>query len=55
MNRIPRLLSVLLLLGSAGLYGCAGHQNSEHALQSANADFQKVKGDTNVLRSAPKT
>jgi hypothetical protein len=54
MNRIPRVLSVCLLLGSAGLYGCAGHQSSEQALQGANADFQKVKGDTNVLRSAPK-
>lgn len=54
MNRFPRVLSVCLLLGSAGLYGCAGHQNSEQALQSASADFQKVKGDTNVLRSAPR-
>jgi len=54
MNRIPRVISVFVLLGASGLYGCAGHQNSEQALQQANADFQKVKEDTNVLRSAPK-
>lgn len=54
MNRIPRVLSVCLLLGSAGLYGCAGHQDSAQALQQASADFQKVKEDTDVLRSAPK-
>jgi outer membrane protein OmpA-like peptidoglycan-associated protein len=54
MNRVPRVISVLMLLGSAGLYGCAGHQNSEQALQQANADFQKVKEDPNVLRGAPK-
>ena len=54
MNGFPRVLSVCLLVGSAGLYGCAGHQNSESALQRANADFQNVKSDTNVLRSAPK-
>lgn len=53
MNRVPRALSVLMLLGSAGLYGCAGHQNSDQALQQANADFQKVKEDPNVLRAAP--
>jgi outer membrane protein OmpA-like peptidoglycan-associated protein len=41
-------------LGAAGLYGCAGHQDSEQALQRAGADFQKVKEDTDVLRSAPK-
>ncbi|HEY0287390.1 MAG TPA: OmpA family protein [Pseudomonas sp.] len=54
MNSIPRVLSVCLLLGSAGLYGCAGHQSSDKALQSASADFQTVKEDTNVLRSAPR-
>lgn len=54
MNRIPRVISVFMLLGSAGLYGCTGHQNSEQALQQASADFQKVKEDTNVLRSAPR-
>lgn len=54
MNRVPRAISVLMLLGSAGLYGCAGHQNSDQALQQANADFQKVKEDPNVLRAAPR-
>jgi len=54
MNRFPRALSVCLLLGSAGLYGCAGQQNNDQALQQASADFQKVKEDTDVLRSAPK-
>ena len=54
MTRFPHVLSVGLLLGCAGLYGCAGHQSSDRALQSASADFQKVKEDTNVLRSAPK-
>ncbi|MDB6146126.1 MAG: ompA family protein [Pseudomonas sp.] len=54
MNRVPRVISVLMLLGSAGLYGCAGHQNSDQALQQASADFQKVKEDPNVLRGAPK-
>lgn len=42
------------MLGSAGLYGCAGHKDSGQALQQASADFQKVKEDTDVLRSAPK-
>ncbi len=54
MKSIPRVLSVCLLLGAAGLYGCAGHQDSGQALQQASADFQKVKEDTDVLRSAPK-
>jgi len=54
MSRFPRLLSVCVLLGSAGLYGCAGQQNNDQALQQASADFQKVKEDTDVLRSAPK-
>lgn len=54
MKRIQRVLGTCLLLIAAGLYGCAGHQASENALQSASADFQKVKGDTNVLRSAPR-
>ncbi|MEE5082962.1 OmpA family protein [Pseudomonas alliivorans] len=54
MNRIPRAMSVGLLLASAGLYGCAGHQNADQALQQASTDFQKVKEDTDVLRSAPK-
>lgn len=54
MNAVARSLSLGLLLVSAGLAGCAGHQNSEQALQGAIADYQKVKEDTNVLRSAPK-
>jgi outer membrane protein OmpA-like peptidoglycan-associated protein len=54
MNAIPRAVSVAMLLASAGLYGCAAHPGSEATLQSASADFQKVKEDTNVLRSAPK-
>jgi outer membrane protein OmpA-like peptidoglycan-associated protein len=54
MNRLPRLLSVCVLLGAAGLYGCAGQQSSDQTLHQANADFQKVKEDTDVLRSAPK-
>ena len=54
MNRFPRALSVCLLLGSAGLYGCAGQQSNDQALQQASADFQKVKEGTDVLRSAPK-
>lgn len=54
MSRFPRALSVCLLLGSAGLYGCAGQQSNDQALQQASADFQKVKEDTDVLRSAPK-
>lgn len=54
MNRLPRILSVALLLGSAGLYGCAGQRTSEQDLQRAGADFQKVKEDPDVLRSAPK-
>lgn len=54
MNRLSRALSVGLLLGSAGLYGCASQQSNDQALQQASADFQKVKEDTDVLRSAPK-
>ena len=54
MSRLPRILSLGLLLGSAGLYGCAGHQSSGQALQQASADFQKVREDTDVLRSAPR-
>jgi outer membrane protein OmpA-like peptidoglycan-associated protein len=54
VNRIPRIISAVMLLGSAGLYGCAGHQSSERAVQQASVDFQKVRDDTNVLRGAPK-
>lgn len=54
MNRLPRLLSVCVLLGSVTLYGCAGQQTNDQALQQAISDFQKVKEDSDVLRSAPK-
>jgi outer membrane protein OmpA-like peptidoglycan-associated protein len=54
MNPIPRAVGFCLLLGTAALYGCAAQQSSDKSLQSASADFQKVKGDTNVLRSAPR-
>lgn len=54
VNLIPRIISAVMLLGSAGLYGCAGHQSSERAVQQASVDFQKVREDTNVLRGAPK-
>lgn len=54
MKRIPRVISFCLLLGSAGLYGCAGQQNSDQALRQASQDFQRVKDDTDVLRSAPR-
>lgn len=54
MKSIPGMFSAGLLLCSVGLHGCAVHQNSEKALQDANADFQKVKDNTNVLRSAPR-
>ncbi|MBX8522593.1 OmpA family protein [Pseudomonas cichorii] len=54
MNRVTRVLSGCLLLGVAGLSGCASHQDSEQALRQAGTDFQKVKEDPNVLRSAPK-
>ncbi|QXI27013.1 OmpA family protein [Pseudomonas vanderleydeniana] len=49
-----RMVSVLLALGCVSLYGCAGQQSSEAALQQASASFQKVKEDSNVLRYAPK-
>lgn len=54
MMLLPRVCSVVLLLAAAGLYGCAGHQHSDDALRQANADFQKVKEDGDVLRSAPR-
>ncbi|HEX8591670.1 MAG TPA: OmpA family protein [Pseudomonas sp.] len=53
MNRLS-LIRLGLLLGSASLYGCVGHLDSGQALQQASADFQKVREDTDVLRSAPK-
>ncbi|NVZ99967.1 OmpA family protein [Pseudomonas gingeri] len=49
-----RMVGGLLVLACASLYGCAGQQSSDAALQQASASFQKVKEDTNVLRIAPK-
>lgn len=54
MNRLPRVISLCLLLGSAGLYGCVAQPNTDQALRQASLDFQKVKDDTDVLRSAPR-
>ncbi|WP_249672450.1 OmpA family protein [Pseudomonas abieticivorans] len=46
--------SGLVVLGCAGLFGCAGQQPGDVTLQQASASFQKVKDDANVLRSAPR-
>lgn len=54
MSRFPHLLSMAVLIGSAALQGCAGQHDSAQDLHRASADFQKVKEDTDVLRSAPK-
>jgi outer membrane protein OmpA-like peptidoglycan-associated protein len=54
MTKAPRVISALMLCSAASLYGCAGHQVSEQALQQATTDFQNVKEDTDVLRGAPK-
>ncbi|AYC33386.1 DUF4398 domain-containing protein [Pseudomonas cavernae] len=43
-----------LLLALALLGGCASQQNSDQVLEAAQASFQKVKEDPDVLRSAPK-
>ncbi|WP_295470366.1 OmpA family protein [uncultured Pseudomonas sp.] len=51
MNGIYRLLGGIALLSLAG---CAAQQGSGQALQQAASDFQKVKEDPDVLRSAPK-
>ncbi|KQQ56222.1 hypothetical protein ASF84_13115 [Pseudomonas sp. Leaf127] len=51
MKRLSPVLGACLLLG---LSGCASQPGSDQALQAASADFQKVKEDTDVLRSAPK-
>ena len=48
------MISASVLLASVSLAGCAGHHNSDQALQQAASDFQVVKEDTNVLRIAPK-
>lgn len=51
MSRLPHVLSVCAVLG---LYGCAGQYSGDQVLQKASADFQQVKEDPDVLRSAPK-
>ncbi|WP_248920802.1 OmpA family protein [Pseudomonas entomophila] len=52
MNRL-KPMAALALLALVGLQGCAS-QRSESALDDASAAFQKVKDDSNVLRSAPR-
>lgn len=52
MNRTTPI-AALALLALVGLQGCAS-QRSESALEDASAAFQKVKDDSNVLRSAPR-
>lgn len=54
MSLSSRVLMGALVAGCASLAGCAGHHNSEQALQQASTDFQAVKEDTSVLRIAPK-
>lgn len=54
MKPFSRMLGVATLVGVAGLQGCAGQANSARDLQRASSDFQKVKEDPDVLRSAPK-
>jgi outer membrane protein OmpA-like peptidoglycan-associated protein len=46
-------MAVLTLLAVVGLQGCAS-QRSESALEDATLAFQKVKDDSDVLRSAPR-
>lgn len=47
-------LTTVAVCAGLSLGGCAGHSGSEPALQQANADFQAVKENSNVLRIAPK-
>ena len=48
-------IMLLVTLGSLLLSGCASsHSSSEQALEAAHSAFQKVKEDSDVLRSAPK-
>ena len=54
MSLKSAVFSGVLLSGSMALAGCAGHHNSDQALQQAASDFQTVKEDSNVLRIAPK-
>jgi outer membrane protein OmpA-like peptidoglycan-associated protein len=53
MNPFPRVVAAMLI-GTVALAGCATHHNSEQALQQANSQFQSVKENTDVLRSAPR-
>ncbi|AUY32943.1 DUF4398 domain-containing protein [Pseudomonas soli] len=46
-------MAALALLALVGLQGCAS-QRSESALDDASAAFQKVKDNSDVLRSAPR-
>jgi outer membrane protein OmpA-like peptidoglycan-associated protein len=52
MNGI-KPIAALALLALVGLQGCAS-QRSESALDDASVAFQKVKDDSDVLRSAPR-
>ncbi|WP_252092386.1 OmpA family protein [Pseudomonas sp. MWU13-3659] len=52
MNRL-KPMAALALMALVGLQGCAS-QRSESALDDASTAFQKVKDDSNVLRSAPR-
>lgn len=52
MNRSLKFL--LLVTVAASLTACASHSNSEQALAAAQASYQKVKEDPDVLRSAAK-
>ncbi|MBU3058417.1 MAG: OmpA family protein [Pseudomonas indica] len=45
---------IVTTLGVVLLSACASQPNSEQALEEARIKFQKVKEDSNVLRSAPK-
>ena len=53
MMRSTPMAALVLLALTAGLQGCAS-QRSEAALDEASATFQKVKDDSDVLRSAPR-
>ncbi|AIZ33326.1 DUF4398 domain-containing protein [Pseudomonas parafulva] len=53
MNRTLKPFATLVLLAFVGLQGCAS-QRSESALVDASTALQKVKDDSDVLRSAPR-
>ncbi|MCY1268117.1 type VI secretion system peptidoglycan-associated domain protein [compost metagenome] len=54
MKSAPMMLRLAALLAPLALAGCAASQQSEQALEQARSQFQSVKEDSNVLRSAPK-